>query len=92
LTIVYDHSQPATGLDVPAIEPLAVRDGVQGPVVRASNGTQDDVDVVEQPGTPLPRCSLEPTSNTTSRPSGSLVRGCSKDTEKDGTANCGWLR
>jgi hypothetical protein len=53
--IVYDDPQPATGLDVLAIEPLAVRNGVQGPVVRASDCAQDDIDVVEQPGTPLPQ-------------------------------------
>jgi hypothetical protein len=55
LTIVYDDPQPATGLYVLAVEPLAVRNWVQGPVVGASNGAQDDVDVVEQPWTPLPQ-------------------------------------
>jgi hypothetical protein len=40
---------------VPTIEPLAVRDGVQDPVVGASYSVQNDVDVVEEPGTPLPK-------------------------------------
>jgi hypothetical protein len=47
LTVVYDNPQPTTGLDVLAVEPLTVWDGVHDPVVGASDGVQDDVDVVE---------------------------------------------
>jgi hypothetical protein len=80
LTIVYDDPQPTARLDVLAIEALAAWSRVQGTMVGTSNGSNDDVYVVEQPRRRCARCSREPASKATRRPSGSVVWGCSKDT------------
>jgi hypothetical protein len=46
---VYDHTQPATGFDMLAIEALAARDGIKRVCIGASDRADDHVDVVEKP-------------------------------------------
>jgi hypothetical protein len=52
---VYDHTQPATGSDMLAIEPLPSRNWVQSMEIRSSDRAKNYIYVIEQPGPPTPQ-------------------------------------